>query len=169
MLPYTAIWDRYQKKEDAIFCPASPYGKSKLMVEKFLTDVSAVYPVNIGVLRYFNVVGADPRGRSGPNQSASENLVTRAAKRILGTYDGIQIFGDDYDTDDGTCVRDFIHVSDLSTLHLLAIRKIARNKVGLVLNCGYGYGYSVRQIIDTASKVARQPIDFEVGRGRVRK
>ena len=72
------------------------------MVEKLLTDVDAVYPVNIGVLRYFNVVGADPRGRSGPNQSASENLVTRVAKTIIGTYDGIQIFGDDYDTYDGT-------------------------------------------------------------------
>ncbi|MDA1091590.1 MAG: UDP-glucose 4-epimerase GalE, partial [Proteobacteria bacterium] len=133
--------------------PASPYGRSKLMTEWMLSDAAAVSPMTFAMLRYFNVAGADPEGRSG-QVGPPTHLIKIATEAALGHRDGMSIFGDDYDTADGTCIRDYIHVTDLADAHVLALRHLFDGGDDLTLNCGYGHGYSVKQVIEAVERVA---------------
>ncbi len=147
--------------ESAPTNPANPYGRSKLAAEWLLRDAAAGN-LKLAVLRYFNVAGADPEGRSGQVSAKGTSLIKRVARAVAGKDKALTIFGDDYDTPDGTCVRDYIHVSDLADVHVAALRHLEKGD-GFIANCGYGQGYSVRQVIDTAATVADQPLKVEQG------
>lgn len=143
--------------------PESPYGTSKLMTEWMLRDVSAVSKLNTAVLRYFNVAGADPDGRSGQMLKEATHLIKVACQTVVGTRDHMYIYGDDYDTPDGTCLRDYIHVSDLADAHVLALDYILKNEKNLLVNCGYGHGFSVKEVIDTVAKIAGKTLPVSIG------
>ena len=135
--------------------PINPYGRSKLMTEWMLRDTTAAHPMNYCALRYFNVAGADPAGRSGQSTAGATHLIKVAVEAVLGKRDGVAIFGTDYDTPDGTGVRDYIHVSDLAAAHIHALEKlIATPDENHVLNCGYGRGFSVLEVLDSVDRVA---------------
>ena len=137
--------------------PINPYGRSKLMAEWMLEDMASLYgDVNIMMLRYFNVAGADAAGRTGQNSPKAYHLIEVACEAALGLRDGMALFGTDYNTEDGTCVRDYIHVNDLANAHLSALKyNTERNQGGaLALNCGYGSGYSNRQIIEAVKRIS---------------
>ena len=133
--------------EDAPTRPLNPYGQSKLMAEQILRDAAVAHGLEYAILRYFNVAGADPEGRTGQSSARPTHLIKLACQSALGLGDGIEIFGADYDTPDGTCVRDYLHVSDLAEAHLAALSHLAGGGESLVLNCGYGGGASVRQVL----------------------
>jgi UDP-glucose 4-epimerase len=133
--------------------PISPYAKSKLMTEWMLTDASRAYDFRHMVLRYFNVAGADPKGRTGQSSPRATHLIKRAAQVALGRVSHLDIFGTDYPTPDGTGVRDYIHVTDLVSAHLLALDALRGGAASSTFNCGYGHGASVRQVISTVEKV----------------
>jgi UDP-glucose 4-epimerase len=143
--------------------PMSPYGRSKLMTEWMLADVAAAHPLTYGVLRYFNVAGADPRHRSGQSTPFATHLIKVACQTALGQRPKMDIFGTDYPTPDGTCIRDYIHVTDLVAAHVLLLRHLREGGDSTTMNCGYGRGYSVRQVIDTVKAVSG--IDFAVEEG----
>jgi len=149
--------------ETASLAPVSPYGKSKLMTENMLQDVSAATPLRYIALRYFNVAGADPDGRSGQSTPNATHLIKAACEVACGTRDKITVFGDDYDTPDGTGVRDFIHVSDLAQAHVTALDHLNAGGASDVMNCGYGSGYSVREVLDTLRKVCGKDFPIETG------
>ena len=138
--------------------PISPYGWSKLMTEIMLRDASRAYAGNHGldhvILRYFNVAGADPEGRAGQSSAAATHLIKVAAETALGLRPKLAIFGTDYPTPDGTCIRDYIHVADLAAAHALALRYLRAGGASLTLNCGYGHGFSVREVTETVKRVA---------------
>jgi UDP-glucose 4-epimerase len=139
--------------------PINPYGASKLMTERMLEDCSAAYGFNFGALRYFNVAGADPKGRTGQIGKGSTHLIKIACEAAVGKRDHIAVFGTDYDTPDGTCIRDYIHVSDLAAAHVAALeRLIARPGQNLVMNCGYGKGLSVLEVLDAIDRLTNYPI-----------
>jgi UDP-glucose 4-epimerase len=141
--------------EDAELRPISPYGSSKLMCEWMLRDAAAAARgLKYVALRYFNVAGADARGRSGQSTPNATHLIKVACECAVGKRPGMQIFGTDYPTPDGTCIRDYIHVTDLAAAHLDALSHMRRGGESLVLNCGYGRGYSVRQVIDAVQRVS---------------
>jgi UDP-glucose 4-epimerase len=146
--------------EDAPTLPMSPYGWSKLMTEIMLRDASCAHGMGHVILRYFNVAGADPKGRTGQSTPAATHLIKVAAETALGSRPTLEIFGTDYPTPDGTCIRDYIHISDLAEAHLLALRYLRSGGASLTLNCGYGHGFSVREVIETVKRVSG--IDFEV-------
>lgn len=135
--------------EDRPCLPLSPYGTTKLATEWLLKDFCAATGSTYIILRYFNVAGADALGRAGPG-NASANLISLVADAMVGLRKSISIFGTDYPTADGTCIRDFIHVCDLATIHVLAADALLGGAPSNILNCGYGHGYSVRQIVDRA-------------------
>jgi UDP-glucose 4-epimerase len=143
--------------------PMSPYGRSKLMTEWMLADVAAAHPIKYGVLRYFNVAGADPKKRSGQSTPFATHLIKVAAQTALGQRQKMDIFGTDYPTPDGTCVRDYIHVTDLIEAHKLLLEHLRGGGDSTTLNCAYGQGYSVRQVIDTVKSVSG--VDFRVDEG----
>jgi UDP-glucose 4-epimerase len=143
--------------EDAPTAPLSPYGHSKLMAEQFLRDAAAAHPLRHVILRYFNVAGADPEGRAGPAFGAT-HLLKAACEAALGRRAGVPLFGDDYATRDGTCVRDFIHVSDLADAHVKALAYLSAGGGSCTLNCGYGRGFSVREVLDMVAKVSGRPL-----------
>jgi UDP-glucose 4-epimerase len=143
--------------------PMSPYGRSKLMTEWMLADIAAAHPLTYGVLRYFNVAGADPRHRSGQSTPFATHLIKVACQTALGQRPKMDIFGTDYPTPDGTCIRDYIHVSDLVAAHVLLLKHLRAGGDSTTMNCGYGRGYSVRQVIDTVKAVSG--IDFAVEEG----
>ncbi|WP_425063394.1 UDP-glucose 4-epimerase GalE [Pyruvatibacter mobilis] len=145
--------------EDAVLAPISPYGSSKLMTEWMLRDTAAAHPLNYVALRYFNVAGADPQGRAGQSTARATHLIKVAVEAATGARDHVSIFGTDYDTPDGTGVRDYIHVSDLAAAHLAALDHLRGGEPGGVFNCGYGHGASVRQVLDTVQRVSGQRID----------
>jgi len=145
--------------EDAVLAPISPYGSSKLMTEWMLRDTAAAHPLNYVALRYFNVAGADPQGRAGQSTARATHLIKVAVEAATGARDHVSIFGTDYDTPDGTGVRDYIHVSDLAAAHLAALDHLRAGEPGGVFNCGYGHGASVRQVLDTVQRVSGQCID----------
>jgi UDP-glucose 4-epimerase len=143
--------------------PINPYGASKLMTERMLEDSAAAYPMNYAALRYFNVSGADPEGRSGQIGKGSTHLIKVAVEAAVGKRDHIDVYGTDYPTEDGSCVRDYIHVSDLVAAHLKALeRLIERPDENLVLNLGYGRGLSVLEVLDALDKVVGKPIRREM-------
>lgn len=146
--------------EEAPFNPISPYGESKAMVEKILRDMSKAGEIRYVSLRYFNVAGADPEGEIGPAYNQPTHLILRALKTAKGEYPFLEIFGTDYPTPDGTCVRDYIHVMDLAAAHLLAMDYLISGGDSQVFNCGYGRGYSVREVVAVAKVVTG--VDFEV-------
>lgn len=143
--------------------PMSPYGRSKLMTEWMLQDVAAAHPMTYGVLRYFNVAGADPEKRSGQSTPLATHLIKVACQTALGQRAKMDIFGTDYETPDGTCVRDYIHVTDLIEAHALLLEHLRGGGESTTLNCAYGQGYSVRQVVDTVKSVSG--VDFKVEEG----
>jgi UDP-glucose 4-epimerase len=147
-------------EETAPLLPQSPYGRSKLMTELMLEDASRAHDFRYVALRYFNVAGADPRGRTGQSTQGATHLIKVACETALGKRDRIEIFGTDYDTADGTCVRDYIHVTDLANAHADALAYLRAGGHSLVANCGYGHGYSVREVIEAVQRVSGR--DFEV-------
>jgi UDP-glucose 4-epimerase len=149
--------------ETAELAPTTPYGKSKLVTEHMLRDLSDVSRLRYVALRYFNVAGADPAARYGQSSTRTTLLVQIAVQCALGIRDDLEIFGRDYPTPDGTCIRDYLHVTDLIDAHMLALGHLRRGGGNLILNVGYGHGYSVREIIDTAKRVANS--DFPVREG----
>ena len=140
--------------EDAPTRPINPYGWSKLMTEQMLADAGAAHELDYVILRYFNVAGADPAGRTGQSTPNATHLIKVASQTALGQRDGMWIFGTDYDTRDGTCVRDYIHVSDLAVAHLDALRHLAEGGDSQILNCGYGHGFTVREVVETVREVS---------------
>ena len=139
--------------EDERKAPISPYARSKLMTEWMLEDVSRAHPMRHMVLRYFNVAGADPLGRTGQSSLRATHLIKRAAQVALGRVPQLDIFGTDYPTADGTGVRDYIHVADLAAAHLLALDALRAGAPSAVYNCGYGRGLSVRDVISGVERV----------------
>jgi UDP-glucose 4-epimerase len=155
--------ERVPVDESVAKLPINPYGASKLMTERMLEDSAAAYPVNYAALRYFNVSGADPEGRSGQVGKGSTHLIKVAVEAAVGKRDHVDVFGTDYPTPDGSCVRDYIHVSDLVDAHLKALeRLIEKPGENLVLNLGYGRGLSVLEVLDALDKVLGQPIRREM-------
>ncbi len=139
--------------------PINPYGASKLMTERMLADSAAALPLNYCALRYFNVAGADPDMRAGQVGKGSTHLIKVAVEAAVGKRDHVAVFGTDYDTLDGTCVRDYVHVTDLAAAHLIALeRLIAQPQDNLVLNCGYGQGLSVLEVLDALDRVLGKPV-----------
>lgn len=145
--------------EDSPLAPINPYGRSKLMSEWMLQDLAAASDLRYGVLRYFNVAGADPEGRIGQSTPKATHLIKVACEAAVGKRDHIDIFGTDYDTPDGTCIRDYIHVEDLAHAHLLALKHLKNGGDSLTANCGYGHGYSVREVLDTVQRIAGTKLD----------
>jgi UDP-glucose 4-epimerase len=149
--------------EDAPTVPINPYGASKLMTEWMLRDTAAAADFNFVALRYFNVAGADPQGRSGQATKNATHVIEVAGQAALGLRDGFEIFGDDYDTPDGTCVRDYIHVSDLAEAHLLAVRYLEGGGRSATLNLGNERGFSVREVAEAMRKVSGRDFPVRIG------
>ena len=146
--------------EDIGLDPINPYGRSKLMSEWMLADVARAHGLGFVVLRYFNVAGADPKGRSGQSSPNATHLIKVAGQAALGQRPSLEIFGTDYPTPDGTCVRDYIHVTDLARAHLCALDHLRTGGASLTLNCGYGRGYSVNDVVAMVKQVSG--VDFPV-------
>jgi UDP-glucose 4-epimerase len=145
--------------EDDAKEPINPYGASKLMTERMLADASAAYPFNYGALRYFNVAGADPQRRTGQQGKGSTHLIKVAVEAAVGLREQVAVYGIDYDTPDGTCIRDYIHVSDLAAAHVAALEwLIAHQDENLTVNCGYGRGLSVLEVLDAVDRLTNQPL-----------
>jgi UDP-glucose 4-epimerase len=139
--------------------PINPYGASKLMTERMLEDASAAHAFNYGALRYFNVAGADPKGRTGQIGKGSTHLIKVAVEAAVGKRGEIAVYGTDYATPDGTCVRDYIHVSDLAAAHVAALEWLVEHpRENLVLNCGYGRGLSVLEVLDAVDRASGAPV-----------
>lgn len=152
--------DATRVQEDTPQRPINPYGMSKLMTEYMLRDVAAAHPMNFCALRYFNVAGADPDGRTGQSTAGATHLIKVAVEAALGKRGGVSVFGTDFDTPDGTGVRDYIHVSDLAAAHVLALEAlIADPTKSHLLNCGYGRGFSVLEVLDAVDRVTNRKID----------
>ncbi|MFA9201133.1 MAG: UDP-glucose 4-epimerase GalE [Cypionkella sp.] len=146
--------------EDSPQVPINPYGWSKLMTERMLADTAFAHPLNYCALRYFNVAGADPQGRSGQSTAGATHLIKVAVEAVLGKRDHVAVFGTDYDTPDGTGVRDYIHVSDLAAAHVHALEAlVAEPDRSLQMNCGYGRGFSVLEVLDAVDRVTGRPVE----------
>jgi len=145
--------------EDSPKQPINPYGRSKLMTEWMLADTAAAHPLNYCALRYFNVAGADPEARSGQSTAGATHLIKVAVEAALGKRQSVSVFGTDYDTPDGTGVRDYIHVADLAAAHVLALEAlVAEPERSLTMNCGYGRGFSVLEVLDAVDRVTGKTI-----------
>lgn len=154
------IPDQVPIRENSPKAPINPYGMSKLMTEIMLKDVAAAHPINYCALRYFNVAGADPQGRSGQSTAGATHLIKVAVEAATGKRSHVSVFGTDFATEDGTGVRDYIHVSDLAAAHVHALDLlIAKPGESHTLNCGYGRGYSVNQVLDAVDRVTNLKIE----------
>ena len=142
--------------------PSTPYGRSKLAVEWMLADAARAHAMRYVAIRYFNVAGADPKGRLGQSAAHTTHLIRRAVQTALGQHPAVEIYGADYPTPDGTCLRDFVHVSDLIDAHLAALTHLRGGGTSLVCNCGYGRGCSVRDVVDTVKRVTGTDFRVEV-------
>jgi UDP-glucose 4-epimerase len=140
--------------EDAPLAPVSPYGWSKLMTEVMLRDAGVAHGLGYVILRYFNVAGADPRQRTGQSTPNATHLIKVAVQAALGMRPELEVFGTDYPTPDGTCIRDYIHVTDLACAHRAALDYLRTGGVSTTLNCGYGRGYSVLEVVDAVRRAA---------------
>ncbi len=149
--------------EGAPLLPESPYGRSKMMVEMILADTAAAHDFRYVALRYFNVAGADPAGRTGQSTKGATHLIKVASETALGKRAEITVYGTDYPTPDGTCVRDYIHVTDLVAAHADALRHLRSDGGSLVANCGYGRGFSVLEVLDTVKQVSGKPLKVIYG------
>jgi len=147
-------------REDCPQVPINPYGMSKLMTEAMLRDVAAAHALNYCALRYFNVAGADPHARTGQSTAGATHLIKVAVEAALGKRSHVGVFGTDFDTPDGTGVRDYIHVSDLADAHVLALEALIEQPGrSLTMNCGYGKGFSVLEVLDAVDRVTNRTID----------
>ena len=149
--------------EETPLNPISPYGRSKLMVEWMLEDTARAHDLSYVALRYFNVAGADPKGRLGQSTKQATHLIKIAAQTALGRRPSMTIYGDDYPTRDGACERDYIQVTDLVDAHLDALAYLRRGGASLVCNCGYGHGATVKEVIDVVKKVSGVDFKVEIG------
>jgi UDP-glucose 4-epimerase len=149
--------------EQAETRPISPYGSSKLMTEMMLADAAAAHDLRYVALRYFNVAGADPGGRCGQSTKHATHLIKVAVQTALGQRPYLEVFGADYPTADGSCIRDYIHVSDLTSAHLAALRYLREGGGSLVLNCGYGRGSSVFDVIASVRRVSGVDFPIRIG------
>ncbi len=149
--------------EDTPQRPINPYGWSKLMTEQMLADVAAAHPLNFGVLRYFNVAGADPHARSGQSTAGATHLIKVAIEAALGMRESVSVFGTDYATPDGTGVRDYIHVTDLAAAHVQTLEALIADPArSLTMNCGYGRGFSVNEVLDAVDRVTNRKLDRRI-------
>jgi UDP-glucose 4-epimerase len=146
--------------EDTPTMPMNPYGASKLMTEWILRDTAAAHDLTYVSLRYFNVAGADPLRRAGQSTRVATHLLKVACEAVVGRREYIQIFGTDYDTPDGTCIRDYIHVSDLADAHVRAVEYLASGGENISLNCGYGRGHSVLEVLSEVQSNAGTRLDL---------
>ncbi len=146
--------------EDVPLAPINPYGKTKAMVESMLSDLAQAEDFKYISLRYFNVAGADSTGKLGQKKADATHLITLAVKTALGKRPYLEIYGTDYPTKDGTCIRDYIHVEDIAFAHILALEYLIEKGQSDVFNCGYGHGYSVREVVEATKKVSG--VDFRV-------
>lgn len=146
--------------EDAPTCPINPYGHSKLVTEWMLHEVAETHDFRYVALRCFNAAGADPSSRTGRTGPCSGHLIEVACEAVLDLRDYVALFGTDYDTVDGTCVRDYVHVSDLAEAHVAALRGLEDGDAGGVFNCGYGRGFSVREVLEAVQEESRARIDI---------
>ena len=152
-------------EENTQTVPINPYGWSKLMSEYMLRDVAAVTPLRYVALRYFNVAGAEAGGRIGQSTPQATHLIKVACEHVVGRREQISIFGTDYKTPDGTCIRDYIHIEDLATAHLLALDYLRGGGASTTLNCGYGRGFSVREVLDEVARLSGRNLSVnEAGR-----
>lgn len=149
--------------EEEAPAPISPYGTSKLMTEYMLKDSHAAYGLNFVALRYFNVAGADPKGRTGQSTPRATHLIKVACETALGQRASMDVFGTDYPTPDGTCLRDYIHVSDLISAHMRALKHLRAGGASGIFNCGYGKGYSVLEVINAVGKANGKPVPHKLG------
>jgi UDP-glucose 4-epimerase len=138
--------------------PINPYGMSKLMVEQILADFNSAYDFKSVAFRYFNAAGADPEGRMGEDHNPETHLIPLILETALGQRDHISVFGSDYPTPDGTCIRDYIHVTDLADAHVLGLEYLLKGGASTAFNLGNGNGYSVKEVIETAKKITQKPI-----------
>ncbi len=152
--------DQQVLTEDLPLAPINPYGASKMMSERMIMDLAAASSLNYVVLRYFNVAGANPDGLLGQATPEATHLIKVASECVTGQRDGMSVFGTDYDTRDGTCIRDYIHVEDLAKAHVMALDYMVNGGDSKVLNCGYGRGFTVREVIDVVKRVSG--VDFPV-------
>jgi UDP-glucose 4-epimerase len=152
--------ERIPVREDDATVPTSPYGSSKLMTEIMLRDATTAYGLRHVILRYFNVAGADPLGRTGQSTLGATHLIKVAVEAALGSRQKVDVFGTDYPTQDGTCIRDYIHVSDLVAAHSSALAYLRGGGESITMNCGYGRGFSVLDVIETVKRVSG--VDFSV-------
>jgi len=151
--------ERVPIAEDDPKLPINPYGASKLMTERMLEDASAAHSFNYGALRYFNVAGADPKGRAGQIGKGSTHLIKVAVEAVVGKRDHVAVYGSDYPTRDGTCIRDYVHVSDLAAAHVAALEWLTQHpSENLVINCGYGKGLSVLEVLDAVDRANGKPV-----------
>ncbi|MEN0074153.1 MAG: UDP-glucose 4-epimerase GalE [Paracraurococcus sp.] len=148
------IPDTLPVAEGAPCRPINPYGASKLAAERLIADAAEAHGIAYVALRYFNVAGADPAGRTGRRRPGATHLIAVACEAALGRRDAVTVYGDDYDTPDGTGVRDYIHVADLATAHVAALRHLMTGGMGLTLNCGYGCGHSVLGVLEAVERAA---------------
>lgn len=152
--------DTARVTEDTPTRPINPYGWSKLMTEQMLADTAAAHPLNYCALRYFNVAGADPQGRTGQSTAGATHLIKVTCEAALGKREAVAVYGTDFDTADGTGVRDYIHVSDLAAAHVLALEAlIAEPERSLTMNCGYGRGFSVLEVLDAVDRVTNRRVE----------
>ncbi|WP_413626357.1 UDP-glucose 4-epimerase GalE [Luteibacter sp. Lutesp34] len=142
--------------------PINPYGQSKLMIERVLADAYRAYGLRSVALRYFNAAGADPSGAIGESHHPETHLIPNLLRAVLGNGPGLKVFGDDYDTRDGTCVRDYVHVNDLASAHLLAVEFLEENEGAFTFNLGNGEGFSVREVIAAAQRVTGREVPHAI-------
>jgi UDP-glucose 4-epimerase len=152
--------------EDALKAPQSPYGWSKLMSEQALRDMAAASDFRLGVLRYFNVAGADPLGRTGQRTPNATHLIKVACEHAVGKREAITVFGTDFETPDGTGVRDYVHVSDLADAHVAALTHLLGKGDGFIFNCGYGRGASVMDVARAVERVSHRPVNLRYAERR---
>ena len=152
--------------EDTALSPLNPYSHSKLLAEEYLEKLSKENKANYIILRYFNVAGADPLLRSGLIAENPTHLIKVASEVVVKKRDYIEIFGNDYPTPDGTAVRDYISVSDLADVHVLSLDYLLDNNKSLIMNCGYGYGYSVKEILNKINLIIDNPLNIKIGKRR---
>ncbi|MBR1151562.1 UDP-glucose 4-epimerase GalE [Bradyrhizobium sp. JYMT SZCCT0428] len=153
-------------KESSPLRPQSPYGRSKLMSEWMLNDIANAHGLKYTVLRYFNVAGADPRGRAGQATKGATHLIKIASEAALGKRKFVEVFGTDYPTADGTCIRDYIHVQDLAVAHRLALARLRSGGDNLTANCGYSRGYSVLEMLNAVERVNGEKLDIRFSNRR---
>lgn len=149
--------------EETPTIPINPYGRSKLMTEWMLQDTAFAHEFNYVALRYFNVAGASKTGKIGQSTPRATHLLKTAAEVVAKKREKMFVFGDDYETPDGTCVRDYIHVDDLAQAHLDALAYLRKNKESQILNCGYGHGFSVKEVLKEVENYTKEKLNYEMG------